>query len=48
MNNKNRIPTELDHLWDGVPTETKSYLPDGRIQIVKYEIGKYGPKPVKT
>jgi hypothetical protein len=43
-----RVPTELDHLFDGIPESTTSFLPDGRTQEVTYKIenGVYGLKPV--
>jgi hypothetical protein len=43
-----RVPTALDHLFDGVPESTTSILPNGRTQEVTYKIenGVYGLKPV--
>ena len=46
--NGSKVPTELDHLFDGVSGSTTSILPGDRTQEVRYEIknGVYGLKPV--
>jgi len=43
-----KLPSELDHLFDGCTGTTTSFLPNGKTQTVKYEIkdGVYGLKPV--
>jgi hypothetical protein len=45
-----RSPSELDHLFDGCSGETKSILPDGSTQMVRYVIDQncYGLKPVQV
>jgi len=46
--NNGRIPTPIDSLFDGIPSETISLSPNGKRQIVNYEIKDdvYGLKPV--